>query len=284
MNTVSDVLQAALATLGEADSPTPRLDVEVLLADCLKVDRLQFITHPEQFVSAKALAEYKARIDRRKKGEPVSYIVGQKEFWSLPFYVNRAVLIPRPETEVLVEETLAVLAAPSPEARHVLDVGTGSGAIAVSLAVERADIRITATDLSRKALDVAEENARMNGVHDRIRFMQGDLFAPVAGVYDVIVSNPPYISLSDFASLPAGIRNYEPAEALLAGPDGTEIHRELIFQGFSFLNRGGWLLMEMGEDQGRRIRSSLSEHGGYEEVGSRFDYGGTERVIKARRG
>ena len=281
--TIAGVLHEAISVLGERGSPTPRLDAEVLLAACLQIDRLHFFTHAEREVDAAAAQVFAGWIQRRIKGEPVSYIIGMKEFWSLPFRVTPSVLIPRPETEVLVEEALAVIPARPERACRVLDVGTGSGAIAIALATERKEIQVTATDLSREALAVAKDNADWNGVKDRIAFLQGDLFAAVTGPFDLIVSNPPYISRSDFDLLPPGIRNYEPVWSLLAGADGTEVHRKLIDGGLAFLKSGGWLLMEMGEDQGANLRTYLNEQGGYDTVGIRNDYGGAERVIKARR-
>ncbi len=281
--TIAGVLHEAISVLGDAGSPTPRLDAEVLLAACLQIDRLCFFTHAEREIDAAAEQVFAGWIQRRIKGEPVSYIIGTKEFWSLPFQVTPAVLIPRPETEVLVEEALAVMPTRPGRVWQVLDVGTGSGAIAVALATECKDIQVTATDLSREALAVAKDNADRNGVTDRIAFLQGDLFAAVTGLFDLIVSNPPYISRSDFDLLPPGIRNYEPAGALQAGEDGTEVHRKLIDGGMAFLNSGGWLIMEMGEDQGTKLRTYLNEHDGYDTVVIRNDYGGVERVIKARR-
>lgn len=283
MRTTGGVLHEAVSVLGEAGSPTPRLDAEVLLAACLKIDRLHFFTHAEQGVEAEAGEVYSGWIKRRSRGEPVSYIIAVKEFWSLPFHVSPSVLIPRPETEVLVEEVLKVVAAPQEARWQVLEIGTGSGAIAVALATEKEDIQVTATDLSGEALAVAKDNAERNGVTDRIQFLQGNLFAPVTGQFDVIVSNPPYISRRDFDLLPPGIRDYEPTAALLAGPEGIEFHRELICRGASFLKRGGWLLMEMGEGQGEQIRRLFADDGGYEKADIRSDYGGMERVIKARR-
>jgi len=281
--TIAGVLHEAISVLGDVGSPTPRLDAEVLLAACLQIDRLCFFTHAEREIDAAAAQVFAGWIQRRIKGEPVSYIVGMKEFWSLPFRVTPAVLIPRPETEVLVEEVLAVIPKRAGKVWQVLDVGTGSGAIAVALATECENIQVTATDLSWEALAVAKDNADRNGVTDRIAFLQGDLFEAVTGLFDLIVSNPPYISRSDFDLLPPGIRNYEPAGALLAGEDGTEVHRKLIDGGLAFLKSGAWLLMEMGEDQGANLRTYLNEQGGYDTVGIRNDYGGAERVIKARR-
>jgi len=283
MTTIAEILREASFALEAAGSPTPRLDAEILLSHCLKIDRLRFFTHPEQDLDSEATEDYARKIDRRKKGEPVSYIVGVKEFWSLPFQVAPSVLIPRPETEVLVEEALMVMREWRPAGWRVLEIGTGSGAVAIALASERRDIHVTATDISGDALDLAKGNAERNGVKDCVLFLQGDLFEPVTGRYDMILSNPPYISRRDFELLPSGIRDYEPSRALLAGPEGIEFHRELIFKGVSVLDRGGWLLMEMGDGQGKNIRKCFETQGGYEDISIRSDYGGTERVIKARR-
>jgi len=283
MMTIVGVLHEAISVLEDAGSPSPRLDAEVLLAACLQIDRLCFFTHAEREIDAAAEQVFAGWIQRRIKGEPVSYIVGMKEFWSLPFRVTPAVLIPRPETEVLVEEALAVMPTNPGRPWRVLDVGTGSGAIAVALATECKNIQVTATDFSSEALTVAKDNAERNGVTGRIAFLQGDLFEALTGRFDLIVSNPPYISRSDFDLLPPGIRNYEPTGALLAGEDGTDVHRKLIDEGMAFLNRGGWLFMEMGEGQGAKLRTYLNEQDGYDTVDIRNDYGGVERVIKARR-
>ncbi|NLN59515.1 MAG: peptide chain release factor N(5)-glutamine methyltransferase [Deltaproteobacteria bacterium] len=281
--TVADILNEAVVFLADAGSPTPRLDAEVLLAACLRLDRLLFITHPEDEVNPDAVFRYKGWLQRRGGNEPVSYITGTKEFWSLPFLVTPAVLIPRPETEVLVEETLACMPSKAGKTWQVLEVGTGSGAVAVALASERPDIQITATDVVPEALAIARANAEANGVQDRITFLQGNMLEPVSGRFDLIVSNPPYISRHDYDSLPPGIREYEPMGALVPGPEGTEAHGILIQESPSFLYAGGWLLMEMDGGQVGTLRRLFNKRGRYENLSVRSDYGGMERVIRARR-
>ena len=284
MKTIGEALRETEATFRETGSPTPRLDAEVLLSHCLGLKRIRFFTHPEQVLDDKALTDYGDAAKRRQKGEPVSYIIGHKEFWSLSFHVNSAVMIPRPDTEIIVEETLAVMTEQPQDHWSILEIGTGSGAIAISLASEQKNANITATDISETALRVAGENARENNVAERILFIQGDMFAPLDDQrFDMIISNPPYISCHDFLSLPEGIRRYEPHLALIAGNEGTEFHRRLIGEGLSHLNQGGWLIMEMGTEQGKTIRKYFAAAGYYQDINIRCDYAGMERVIKGRR-
>jgi len=284
MKTIGEVLRETEAMFGETGSPTPRLDAEVLLSHCLKTDRIRFFTHPEQVLDDKTLADYGDAIKRRQNGEPVSYIIGRKEFWSLFFHVNSHVLIPRPDTEIVVEETLAAMAAQPQDHWRILEIGTGSGAIAIALASEQKNAAITATDISEKALHVARENAQRNNVTDRIFFTQGDMFASLNDQqFDIIISNPPYISYHDFSLLPEGIRHYEPHLALIAGNDGTEFHQQLIKEGLSHLHQGGWLIMEMGTGQGKTIQKYFEAAKSYEGINIRCDYAGMERVIRGRR-
>ena len=224
---------------------------------------------------------FRSWIERRKKGEPVAYITGWKEFWSIPLKVNRDVLIPRPETEFLVEQIIGLLGGRT-ECK-LLELATGSGAISVASAVCLHQVHVTATDVSPEALRVARENARMNGVADRITFLQGDLFTPVAGLFDVIASNPPYVSEEEYCRISPGVRDFEPAVALLAGPDGTEFHRALIRGATEHLVGGGWLLLEIGAGQDVRIEEMIRAADVYEEIGFVRDYSGIIRIAKARR-
>jgi len=284
MKTIGEVLRETEAAFRKTGSPTSRLDAEVLLSHCLKTNRVSFFTHPEQILDDKMLADYGDAAKRRQKGEPVSYIIGRKEFWSLVFHVNSAVMIPRPDTEIIVEEALAAMAEQSQDHWTILEIGTGSGAIAIALASEQKNANITATDISEKALHVARENAQKNNVADRIFFIQGDMFVPLDNQrFDMIISNPPYISCQDFFLLPEGIRHYEPHLALIAGNDGTEFHQLLIEEGLSYLNPGGWLIMEMGAGQGKTIKKYFEAAKCYEDINIHCDYAGMERVIKGRR-
>jgi release factor glutamine methyltransferase len=282
MTDIRTLLHRTTREFTAGGSPSPRLDAEVLLMHFLKTDRLQLCMHPETELSEEACAGFSLWIERRRRGEPVAYITGQKEFWSLLFEVNRDVLIPRPETECLVEEVLKCY---SREAGHprIIDIGTGSGAIAVVLASEIPSARMAATDISRGALDVARRNAERHGAAGRIEFLEGDLFASAVGEFDVIVSNPPYIPDDVYSLLPEGIQAFEPREALIAGPDGAGFHRKIIREGASRLKPGGRIFLEIGEGQQGLVDSLFRDEGCYTDVCFRKDYGGMDRVASARK-
>jgi release factor glutamine methyltransferase len=279
---IRTILHRTARELTASGSPSPRLDAEVLLMHFLKVDRLQLCMHPEREVSEAEIAGFALWVERRRRGEPVAYITGEKEFWSLRFVVNREVLIPRPETECLVEE---VLNCRDREARNlrILDIGTGSGAIGVVLAVEIPSARVIATDISPEALKVARRNAENHAVADRMEFLQGDLFAAASGSFDFIVSNPPYIPDDAYPLLPEGIREFEPREALIAGPDGVDFHRGIIREAAHRLKGGGGIFLEIGEGQRELVEMLFRTEGCYDEIRFRKDYGGTERVAAARK-
>ena len=281
--TIRDMLREAAAALAGAGIPVPRLDAEVLLAHCLGRERLFLFTNPEAAVPEGNVGPYRRLIARRLTGEPVAYIVGRKEFWSLPLDVDRRVLIPRPETEILVEEALKVVAASGNLRPEILDVGVGSGAISLALARELKDARICAVDISPEAIALARENAAKLGLLERISFIVGDMFEAISGPVDMIVSNPPYIADEAYESLPDGVRNFEPSLALKGGPDGLHYYGVLIGEGGERLRPGGWLLLEIGADQAAPLRAMLKRSSRYEEIRFRADYGGIERVVMARR-
>jgi len=282
---IRNILNQAAADLAKSGSLTSRLDAEVLLAAWLHIERLEFYKSPEKILTEKEISGFAEWIKRREKGEPVAYITGIKEFWSLPFEVNRDVLIPRPETEILVEEATTIAGTDFKSHPHlqILEIGTGSGAISIALAVELPEARLTATDISPAALLVARKNAIAHGVEGRINFLLGNLFEPVSGFFDVIVSNPPYISDEEYECLPRGVKNYEPEQALRAGKDGTSCHKKIIEGSRQYLQTGGWLLMEIGEAQGESIEKMLTESGAFSDIETRRDYGGMERVSKAKK-
>ena len=223
--------------------------------------------------------ELRILVERRCAGEPIQYIIGETEFYGLPFHVTRDVLIPRPETEHLVEKVLS-LAVRFPATR-IVDVGTGSGAIAVTLAHKLPQAHITAVDLSARALAVAEGNAKRNGVD--LRFLEGDLLAPVAEErFDIVVSNPPYVAATDRDTLSVEVREYEPALALFAGDDGLEVFRRLIPAAFAVLVPGGFLLLEIGFGQSPII-AALIASAGFAQIEFTPDLQGIPRVACARR-
>ncbi len=266
---------------------TPRLDAEVLLSAALKVDRVGLYTHFDQPLLPEELTRFKEMIRRRLKREPVAYIVGWREFWSLSFKVTRDVLIPRPETEVLVSEALALIPSIS-KGNHelqVLEIGTGSGAVSIALAKELAAGSITATDVSEKALAVAEENAVTNGVRESIRFLKGDLFSPLKSGerFHLIVTNPPYISREEWSDLVPEVRDFEPTLALDGGKDGLDFYRRALSQISEFLSPGGWFLGEIGKGQEEKIIVIAGQNPAFEDFAFVPDLAGIKRVFKTRK-
>ena len=229
------------------------------------------------------LDAFRKLIARRLIWEPVAYITGRKEFWSFALEVNSSVLIPRPDTEIIVEEALDVYRNYNSLPVRILDIGTGSGAIALALASEIDGAKIVATDISTSALALAQKNAAILGLGDKIDFRQGSLFEPVEGLFDIIVSNPPYIAASDYEELPASVKDFEPCEALLAGVSGLEFYEKLISSAAAYLKKNGWLLLEIGAKQKAGVRGIMEASGFYESIALRSDYAGLPRVIKARR-
>ncbi len=259
MTTLAEATTEAAALL--APSTTARRDAELLLLHVTGLTRPHLLTHPERDLTERQMQHYHAAIVRRAQNEPVQHITGTQEFFGRSFIVNRLVLIPRPETEHLVEAALAI----HPQARHILplrilDIGTGSGILAITLALHLPDASVTATDISAEALAVAQTNARTLAVADRIRFLQSDLFAALADArFDCIVSNPPYVATAE--RLEPQVRDYEPAAALYAGADGLAVYRRLIPEAFAHLEPGGHLLLEIGHGQRDAIHDLLRTSG-----------------------
>jgi len=280
---ILNTLNEAIHVLASCGCASPGLDAEVLLSACLKKDRTHFHIDREQSLTENELQEFRRCIERRRSGEPVAYIVGRKEFWSLPFEVNKHVLVPRPETEILVEEVLKVCSGLKTGNLRILEIGTGCGAISVSLAYELKNAQIIATDISQEAIKVASKNAQINDVANQISFLSGNLFEPVSGKFDIIVSNPPYISKEEYDCLPSGVRDFEPELALLSGADGTSFHKKIIKAGGIYLKPGGWSFMEIGAGQKEMVEYMLNESNLYDSIAFRDDYAGIERVFVARR-
>ena len=281
--TIHNILYESTKALEAADIPTARLDAEVLLSFCLGCERLEFYKNPDKQISETQLATYRNLIARRLQWEPVAYITGRKEFWTFVLEVNNSVLIPRPDTEIIVEEALDICRNFTSPDMRILDIGTGSGAIALALASEIDGAKVMATDISSTALALAQKNAAALGMKERIDFRQGNLFEPVNGLYDIIASNPPYIAASDYEELPAAVKDFEPREALLAGESGLEFYEKLIPSAAAYLKKNGWLLLEIGAKQEEGIRRILTASGFYDGIDLRRDYAGLARVIKARR-
>jgi release factor glutamine methyltransferase len=259
-----------------------RLDAETLLLAILRKNRAWLLAHLDEPVPAEAVSRYAEWVERRSLGEPVQYIVGETEFYGLPFRVTRDVLIPRPETEHLVERALELAAEFS--APRVVDVGTGSGAIALALAHQWPDAVVTATDISAAALAVARGNAERLGFAKQVRFLESDLLEPVAEErFDLVVSNPPYVAERDRESLTVEVRDFEPAQALFAGEDGLAVYRRLIPAALAALAEGGWIVLEIGYGQEASVRALLAE-AGFKDIEFAADLQGIARVASGRRG
>lgn len=268
--------RAALESALALDPSTARIEAQMLLQHAFGVSRAYLIAHADDIPDEKKLADYRGLLQRRLNGEPLAYILGEREFFGLNFRVTPATLIPRPDTELLVELALQRL----PQRGRVLDLGTGSGAIALSIAHSRPDAQVTAVDASADALEVARENARRLKL-DNVCLLHSNWFSTLAGErYDLIVSNPPYIEDAD-AHLQQGDLRFEPRSALASGADGLDDIRRILAGAQDHLEGGGWLMFEHGYDQAGRVRDLL-EAAGYAEVFSALDLAGIERVSGGR--
>ena len=274
--TIEKTLADAAEKLAEV-SDSPRLDAETLLAWVLDAPRNHLFTHPEEELNDESAREFSDALARRHQGEPVAYITGSKEFWSLLLKVNRDTLVPRPETETLVEQALLLI--PRDRPCRILDLGTGSGAIAIAIASERPNCEIVATDASRDALEVAKENAKQHGL-DNIRFVEGSWTEPVADKsFDFVVSNPPYVRVGDPA---LDELRYEPRSALAAGPDGLDAIRRIAEDAGNILAANGTLFLEHGADQQNAVADVLRQNG-WTGMECSNDLAGRPRVTKATR-
>lgn len=262
---------------------SPRLDAELLVAHALGVARVSLYLDMDRPLSTEELGGIRSLVKRRRAREPVAYILGKRDFYGRAFEVGEAVLVPRPDTETLVERALAVLT----EAGHerALDLGTGSGILAVTLAAERSGLHVDATDVSVEALAVARRNAECHGVGDRVAWLKGDLLeaVPEGRTYGLVVSNPPYIPDGDFAALAPEVRDWEPRLALAAGADGLDVLRRIASGVGRVLVPGGTVLVEVGQGQARAVLEAF-EAQGLTPVGVHRDLGGVDRVVEAKAG
>lgn len=264
-------------------SPSARLDAELLLAHVLGFERVKLYTNFDRPMSASELSAFRALIKRRALGEPVAYLVGSRGFWDFDLKTDRRALIPRPETEVLVELALKLL--PADSDASFIDVGTGTGAIALAVARERPSLRVAASDISSAALSLARENADALGLSERVAFFEGDLFCSVDPSYfpaQMIASNPPYIAASARDTLMPDVKDFEPETALFSGVDGLDIIRRLVPAAFAALASGGYFLCEIGFDQGPALREILAD-AGFVDVAIRQDYARLDRVALGRK-
>lgn len=266
------------------DMPNPHLDARLLLLESGSISDERFYSYPDTLLSPAQEKRFYKLISKRLSGFPIPYLTGRKEFWSICFSVSPGVVIPRPETELIVEKTLERVSAGSP---LIVDIGTGCGNVAVSLAKELPIARILATDKSRKALKTARLNARRQSISSMI-FAQGNLFSPLKRLHldrqcDFIVSNPPYISEEEWATLPREIKDHEPKKALVAGMTGLEVIEKLVQGAARYLKRGGCLLIEIGHSQKESVKSFFDSDSEWEEAIFFKDLNGIDRVAAGKR-
>ncbi|MFW5878810.1 MAG: peptide chain release factor N(5)-glutamine methyltransferase [Myxococcota bacterium] len=287
--TVMEVLDWTAGRFKRAGIDTPRLDAEVLLAHVLGCDRLRLYVEHDRPLNPDERARYRDLVRRRTAGEPAAYLIGEKEFYGRSFKVDRRVLIPRPETEHLVDAALEALRdepAASTGEPMALDLGTGSGCIGITLAAELPGLRMVMVDLSQDACELAAENAERLGVAERVRILQGDLFSPVeregAGPFSLIVSNPPYIASDEVAGLMRDVRDHEPSGALDSGPSGTEVLERIIREAPRFALPGASVILEHGEGQGEALLALVEADEHYEAARDIRDHAGLDRVFVAK--
>jgi release factor glutamine methyltransferase len=283
--TIQQALNWADEYLQAESLPDPRLSAELLLGSVLGLDRLGLIVHFDQSLDEPEWTFFQEKVLRRASHEPIAYLLGQKEFWSLNFEVNPDVLVPRPETELLVEESIKILSART-GLKTVVELGTGSGAISIVLAksiVHPGTPQFLATDISWEALRTAQKNAFNHKVEKKIHLVQGDWLGPFSSRerwIDLLVSNPPYVSDNEMDNLPLTVKRHEPLKALAGGPDGLEAIRHIFQQADKQLKVGGWLLLEIGETQGGQVLKLAQDHH-FNPTTIRRDYAGKDRIMKA---
>ncbi len=281
--TIGRLLSWTTDYLKRHGSESPRLDAEVMLAHTLDWQRVELYTHFEEVVNDRARGGFRDLVRRRADGAPVAYLVGRKEFYSLPFVVSPAVLIPRPESEFVVVEFLSLIQ--GIETIRAVDVGTGSGCLAIASAHRHPGVRFVAIDISGQALEIAKLNAARHKVADRVDFRLGNVLEPVAGEgpFDAIISNPPYIATDVISELERGVRDYEPPTALDGGADGLRIVARLIEDSAPLLKPGGHLILEIGTDQEKAVRTLIEAQPELQLAPTIHDHANHPRVIRASR-
>jgi release factor glutamine methyltransferase len=285
-NTCLEILNQAVEKLRSADVDRPRTNAELLLGAVLNAKKIDLYLNRDRFLTPEQIEKFNLFLKERLSGKPLQYIIGSTEFFGLEFKVNESVLIPRPETETLVETVLGHLK----DIIHpnIIDLGTGSGAIAVVLAKNLKGCSVFATDISTEALRVAKDNAERHGVEDQIEFISGDLFEPLGdkellSSVDCVVSNPPYVTPGEFDNLPKEVKDHEPIVALKTDEEGISFHRRIAENSLDFLKKGGILALEVGLGQANQVSDLISNQKGFKEAEIRKDLGGIERIVLARK-
>lgn len=281
--TIHDLLKEGSQRLKDENIASSRLDAELILCNLLDVDRVYLYMYREKEVVAGVREKFWEAIEKRADHMPLQYIVNKQEFMGLDFYLEEGILIPRPDTEILVEKVLEIYRDRyGPKRVKIMDIGTGSGAIAVSLARYIEDSRVTAIDICPRALELARKNAASNQVAGKITFHLGSLFQPIGREeyksYDFIISNPPYIPSWEIPTLDRGVKDYEPSLALDGGEDGLDFYRHISKDSIDYLKEGGWLMFEIGYNQGKDVREIL-EINGFKNIRVFKDLAGLDRVV-----
>ncbi len=286
MNTIKELLQYAAETLKNAGIETPVVEAEVILCHVLNCNRAYLISHNDRVITEPEVEELTRLINKRAENIPLQYLLGETEFMSLCFKVSPAVLIPRQDTEILVEKCIELVREFGGQGTRVLDMCTGSGCIAVSIAYYCPEARVTACDVSKSALEIAGINAVQAGVQSRVEFCTGDLFEALKNEegsevrFDIIASNPPYIETTTVEQLQSEVRDHEPYIALDGGADGLDFYRRIVEEAPKYLVAGGYLALEIGYNQGDSVSRLMD--GDFEDITVLKDYGGNDRVVVGR--
>ena len=273
---IENTLNEGINILQKNKTPNPQLDSEILLSNLIKRDKKHIILNPKELLNSEQLDKFKSLIERRKKGEPIAYLIKKKEFWKDEFFVNNDVLIPRPDTELLIEEVLKIYS--KDKQLQVLDIGTGSGCILLSILRERPNFYGTGIDISKKSINVSKFNAKQLNLMNRVRFFNSSVDNFKIGKYDLIVSNPPYIKILNLKYLEKDVVNFEPKLALSGGLDGFSKIRKVINKAGILIKKNGKFILEIGFNQKNKVKKILKEEGFYVNKAIK-DYGNNDRCI-----
>jgi release factor glutamine methyltransferase len=273
---IENILTEGISALQKNKIPNPQLDSEILLSSSIKRDKNHIILNPKEILNSEQLEKFKGLIERRKKGEPIAYLINKKEFWKDEFFVNKDVLIPRPDTELIIEQVLKIYS--KDVQLQFLDIGTGSGCILLSILKERSNFYGTGIDISKKSINVSKFNAKQLNLMNRVKFFHSSVDNFKIGKYDLIVSNPPYIELLNLKYLEKDVVNFEPKLALSGGLDGFSKIRKVINKAGTLIKKNGKLILEIGFKQKNKVKKILNEEGFYVNKAIK-DYGNNDRCI-----
>ena len=273
---IENILNEGISILQKNKIANPQLDSEILLSNSIKRDKKHIILNPKEVLNSEQLGKFKNLIERRKKGEPIAYLINKKEFWKDEFFVNKDVLIPRPDSELIIEQVLKIYS--KDDQLQILDIGTGSGCILLSILKERSNFYGTGIDISKKSINVSKFNAKQLNLTNRVKFFHSSVDNFTIGKYDIVVSNPPYIELSNLKYLEKDVVNFEPKLALNGGVDGFSKIRKVINKTRALIKKNGKFILEIGFNQKNKVKKMLKEEGFYVNKSIK-DYGNNDRCI-----